>query len=437
MKPATLHTLRRLNPWLDNPSSFSTEVQSHLSGKFLPRILRRAERWPVERKAHLLTGARQVGKSSFLWNRFATANEPPLFVSAEEPSLREWCLSPAEVVDDVRQLVPPNTPFFLDEAQHLGDAGLFVKGLIDGGLANPIYVTGSSAFHLKARTRESLAGRAVRAMLHPFSLEELCAEHHDLSPLLFADKSREIATRQMVVGGYPEAWLAEDSEAVLLDHVEAFLVRDASDLFAVENLTAFRNLLGLLTGQVGSLVNLSEWASLCGVSRNVVSSYLDILEDNHIITRIAPFVGGKRAEVTSRRKVYFCDNGILAAVGGGFHNFTTRVDRGRIMESWVATELLKHVFVLKPDEQLHFWRSKSGAEVDFVLRRGDRLFGFEVKAAHLGRPSLSRSARSFIEAYHPTRFYIINTGLDTRDHLGETEIHWVGPQLFARPNVLL
>ncbi|MCP4606659.1 MAG: ATP-binding protein [Proteobacteria bacterium] len=432
MNTILLEILRSANPWLTSPRAFPKEASHHFPKLFIPRVLPMTSTWPVEHKAHLVVGARQVGKSSFLWNWFATRRKAPLFINAEEPLVQDWLRSPTLVLKDLKGLLRKEMPIFIDEAQHLDEAGLLIKGLVDGGLHAPLFITGSSSFHLRAKTRESLAGRAIGMKMHPFSLEELCWDLDDLPELIEIDDTRKRAKRQFVFGGYPEAWLSNSPREVLGRLVNTFVLRDASDIFKIQNVNAFRKLLHLLAGQTGNLVNFSEWASICGVSRKAISNYVDILEESHIVRAFYPFVGGKRAELTSRPKIYFCDTGILAAAGAGYVPFDERPDRGPLFESWVAAELNKHVLPFAPSESLGYWRTKSGAEVDFVVDSPAGLVGIEVKASEMKRPKLSRSSRSFIEAYAPTRFYVINLNLNIEEQVFDTTVRWIGPELFAK-----
>ena len=424
------------NPWIEQPDTFDPATAHRVPEPFLPRVVRGMDDWPLAGKAHVLVGARQVGKSTLLWRWFRERDTPPLFINAEEPAIRSWCRSPALVLADLRGLVTPDTPVFIDEAQHLGEAGLLIKGLIDGGLPNPLFVTGSSSFHLRALTRESLAGRAARYVLHPFSLAEIGAVETDQPPLLRVRTLRQAALRQAVDGSYPEVWFSADARRVLSQLVEAFVVRDASDLFRIQHLEAFRRLLSLLAGQAGNLVNASEWANVCDVSRGTVVNYLDILQECNVAHIVRPFVGGKRAELTSRPKLYLCDNGIRNVLARQLTPFSERVDRGVLLESWVGAELRKRLDPLHPMDELRFWRTGSGAEVDFVLTRPDGLVGIEVKATEMRRPRLSRSARSFIEAYAPARFVVLNLGHVGQDRIGATEVRWIGPEWLAEPDGL-
>ena len=88
-----------------------------------------------------------------------------------------------------------------------------------------------------------------------------------------------------------------------------------------------------------------------------------------------------------------------------FNDFEMRADKGALFENWLFSELIKNSGY---NDALYFWRSKGGAEVDFVRQHGDILEGFEAKAGHMKQPKLSRSARSFIDAYSPESFFVIN-----------------------------
>ncbi len=436
MDENTLDAILSANPWLGDSRLFPEAARHRIPSPFIDRAVPQVDSWPVRGKAHLIVGARQVGKSSLVWHWFAKKNLAPLYLNADELLIRSWCRSTSMVLKDIGELSNPNMPVFIDEAQHIEEAGLFVKGLVDGGIPNPLFVTGSSWFHLMSRTRESLAGRSVRTLLHPFGLGEVTAGLTGLAPLVRRKKTGEAAYRQMVVGGYPEVWQAENPRQVLAHLLEAFIVRDASDLFRIQHLDAFRRLLLLIAGQVGSLINTSEWSSICGVARGTIADYLDLLGQVQVIHMVHPFVGGKRSEVIRRPKIYFCDNGIWNMVSRKLVPFAERTDRGPCLENWVAGELRKLLPPLLPMGELRFWRSKSGAEVDFVIERPDGLIALEVKSTKMTRPEISRSARSFIQAYAPRRFVVVNLGLDHERRMGATNITWLRPDAFADPGTV-
>ncbi|MGM0574108.1 MAG: ATP-binding protein [Myxococcota bacterium] len=313
---------------------------------------------------------------------------------------------------------------FLEEAQWLEEAGLFIKGLVDHRRGWTLFVTGSSSFHLMSRTRESLAGRATRHHVWPLTLDEATHAHRDALPGVRREVRRAALDRLMVWGGYPGVWTAEEPEEVLHELVTAFVLRDASDRFRIERPDALRLILRLAAAQAGDLVRTSEWASLAGVSSPTVSQYVSLLEETHALATIRPFVGGRRAELTRAPKVYFIDGGLRNAVRGGFAPLDERPDVGQLMEGWVFSEL--HKRFPEPGD-VRYWRTKSGAEVDFVVRtRSDRPVGVEVKARRAaGRFKLSRSARSFIGAYRPSDFLLVHRGEAHEETVADTRVRWV------------
>jgi len=173
---------------------------------------------------------------------------------------------------------------FLEEVQWLEEAGLLIKGLVDHRPGFPIVVTGSASFHLRSRHRESLAGRATRHVLLPLSLAEV-APAVDLAPAMLWLERLDVFERMLRVGGHPEVWLSDVPEVVLGELLSAFVLRDASDLFAVERPDAFRRLLQLCAGQVGNLVKVAGLAEVCGINSRTVARYLGLMEEAHVIRR--------------------------------------------------------------------------------------------------------------------------------------------------------
>jgi hypothetical protein len=235
----------------------------------------------------------------------------------------------------------------------------------------------------------------------------------------------------LVWGGYPRVWLGGQRPRTLANLVEAFVLRDASDRFALERPDALRRLLQLAAGQVGQMVNFTEWAALCGVAASTIRDYVAILEECWVLRLLPAFAGGKRREITSAPRVHFYDPGIRNAVLGALsEDVERRPDRGALHETLVFAELAKSV---DRSWGIHYWRAKGGAEVDFVLVRGDHTVAVEVKAGE--RPNLSRSARSFLDACAPSDFLLVtgveDPGLD-EEQVGPTRVQRIGLVSLAR-----
>lgn len=420
MDRGALLRLEEYNPWLADPVAWPAAAE-----RFLPdRPIARHSGLELELdRIELVIGPRQAGKSTLLWLAASELKSPPLVVNLDDALLRSLCQSGAGFLAEVRSLGFSPSAFILEEVQQLEEAGLFLKSLADLRPGVPILVTGSSSFHLRSRTRESLAGRARRTTLLPFSLSEVSAAARvECPPHRRGLVPAECLQRMLRFGGYPRVWLASDereASRTLLDLVESLIIRDASDLYRIRRPDAFRLMLQLAAGQVGNLVNRAEYASLCGVNATTVAEYMEILEETHVIRLVRPFLGGRRAELTSTPKLFFVDNGLRNHLQGGFAQFQSRGDRGALLENFVFSELAKH---LEPLDDLRYWRTRNGAEVDFVLRRGERIVAIEVKAAEMRRPTISRSSRSFIEAYRPAALLVVNPGREAEGEIGGTRV---------------
>ena len=172
-------------------------------------------------------------------------------------------------------------------------------------------------------------------------------------------------------------------------------------------------------------MNLSELASICSVDVGTVSAFIEILSEGHIVERIQPFAGGRRREITGTPKIFFIDNGIRNQLLNNFsQDLDLRTDKGQILENWVFTEIHK---VLPLLSSLKFWRSKAKAEVDFVIEHANRVYALEVKFASLARPKLSRSAWSFVSAYKPKKFAVLNMSLEQRALVKDVEVDFLTP----------
>ncbi len=416
----------RLNPWIEDKFAWPGYTARYLPENYIARSLRPEL---SKDKVTMIIGPRQAGKSTLAWKTISNSHNPFIFINCEEQILKEACSSPALFLDEMERLVPDAAGYFFEEAQHLEEAGLFLKGLVDLKPGRKILVTGSSSYHLKSKTRESLAGRAIRHVLLPFALSELVPGNK--SETIIRIKAGEIWNALALYGGYPEAWLSKNRQDVLGQLADAFVLRDASDLYQIKKPSAFRRLMEMAASQTGNLTNYSNFAENLGISVNTVIQYLSILEESHIIRLVPPFVGGKRAEITSCPKIFFLDNGIRNYLFGGFDDLANRGDNGQIMENLVFSELCKSLNTLK--DKIYYWRSTSGAEVDFVLKSENRLVGVEVKSGALKKPRVSRSLKSFVQAYSPDRVFVVNSELEMSVDVQGTEVVFItGSQLFLK-----
>ncbi|MBI5528711.1 MAG: ATP-binding protein [Deltaproteobacteria bacterium] len=397
MDAGTRQRLLGLNPWLSDPARFAQEIARRVPERFIPRKIDPTG-FDDPRKAKLIVGPRQSGKSTFVWTLLKDRSPVTvLHLNCEDSLVRNWCGSAAGMLTDLETEFRGIKTIFFEEAQHLQSAGLLVKGLVDARRAFDLLVTGSSTYHLDANVRESLAGRAERRLVLPFSLSEIAGAEKGGVPAVKIARKAATAARMLEIGGYPDVYLGADPVHELAGLLEALVIRDVSDRHRIARPDAFRTLLRLAAGQTGSLVNFAEWASHAGVSASTVANYLNILEESWDVKLLPVFAGGRRLEITSARKIYFFDIGIRNALLGRFDPLEQRgADSGPLVEGFVFTEITKSI---PSSWTVHYWRSKGGAEVDFVLVSGSGIVAVEVKTGPVR--GIPRSLRSFIDAYSP------------------------------------
>ncbi|MGA8148045.1 MAG: ATP-binding protein [Gallionellaceae bacterium] len=300
----------------------------------------------LRKKMVLLTGPRQVGKTTLAKD---------LMASYHRPQYLNW-----DVSDDRRILLgqswSPRADFLvLDEIHKMPDWKGYLKGVFDGrNKGQAILVTGSARMETYRQSGESLAGRYFQARLHPFSVREW-VELTDARP-------EEVLDRLIERGGLPEPFLAEDAVQAERWRQQYFtdLVReDVLEFSRIHEIRAMRLLVELLRDRVGSPLSIASVARDLQVAPNTVARYLDILEALYVIFLVRPYHHNVARAILKEPKVYFFDTGYV------------RGDNGIKWENACATMLLKHVHfeqdTVGKHSSLNYLRTKDGAEVDFVL----------------------------------------------------------------------
>lgn len=343
------------------------------------RYLSGIVRADLDRKMVMLTGPRQVGKTTL-------AKE--LMASYRRPQFLNW-----DVTDDRRILIeqswsPRADLLVLDEIHKMPNWKGFLKGVFDGRTAGQaILVTGSARMETFRQSGESLAGRYFHARLHPFSVREWVE--------LTGAKPDAALDRLIERGGLPEPFLAEDPVQAERWRRQFFtdLVReDVLEFSRIHEIKALRLLVELLRDRVGSPLSIASLARDLQIAPNTVAKYLNILEALYVIFLVHPFHGNMARAILKASKAYFFDTGYV------------RGDDGVKWENACAAMVLKHVHfeqdVLGKHSELYYLRTKEGAEVDFVLcEKGDPTHLVECKHAD-NRPaaSLVKFAGRFPEA---------------------------------------
>jgi len=348
---------------------------------------------------------------------------------------------------------------FIDEVQRLKNPGKFLKGIYDLEENIKIFVSGSSSLEIKSKIKEYLTGRKRETYLLPISYREyvdfekkipISLDQIPLEPStigewresesLYGEYLRGKMAHLSIYGSYPAVLMEKDSRErmeVLAEIYRSYLKKDVVEFLKIGNSEVFSHLLKVLASQVGNLINKSELCSLLGSNSVTLTKYMDILKETYVTGYLPPYVSSKRNEVKSSHKCYFIDNGLRNFAIRHFNALEDRSDRGALIENLVFGELAKNGFLL--DEGLHYWRTKGGAEMDFVISHNGSNLPVEIKSGPAKPGLLSRSFHSYLDNFSPTQAIFLNRNLFHIQQFKKTQVfyipnHWFllyGPALLG------
>ena len=367
------------------------------------------------KKIIILLGARQVGKTTLMQK--SLQNKDAAFINFDievdkQRFLAASKLQPSEVKNFFHQ---PDI-IIIDEVQRLPQAPQIIKGWYDSGLDIKLILLGSSSFDIQNKMVESLTGRNIKIILPPLLFKEVIARqdwnagNFKASFIIenFYPQIKTLLMQSIIFGNYPEAVTTADKPALLINLINDYLFKDILQIGLIKTPDLIRKLLMLLAHQIGSEVSVNELASGLGMSRVTVERYLFLLEQSFVIFRLPAFSTNPRKEITKNHKIYFWDTGIRNALLNDFNFSDMRGDIGALWENWVIAEIAKHNALNGFREDLYFWRTRSGSEVDLVIRKDDTIKAYEIKWSDKKK----RVNRAFFNQYQ-TPVELITNNLKT------------------------
>ena len=324
------------------------------------------------RKAIIIMGARQVGKSTLLRQMFG--NDPDvLWLNGDEPDVR--AIFEQATSTRLRAIIGNRATVIIDEAQRISDIGIKLKLIIDNIPKVQLIATGSSSFELSNRINEPLTGRKFEYQLYPLSFGEM-VEHTDLLSEL------RLLNHRLVYGYYPDVVASEGMEReVLTNLTSSYLYQDILSLDRIQKSEQLVRLLQCLALQIGSQVSYNELAIQVGLDAKTVERYIGLLEKCFIVFRLMSFSRNMRNELRKSRKIYFYDNGIRNAIIGNLAPIETRMptDIGALWENFAIAERVKKNAYDRRYCNSWFWRTKTQTEVDYIEELDGKLHAFEFK----------------------------------------------------------
>ena len=356
---------------------------------YSPRTLERffleaADQFPVM----LVTGARQVGKTTFLQHllqserTYVTLDDPLILsLAKEEPAL-------------FMQRFPP--PALIDEIQYAPELLPYIKMEVDKRrVPNLFWLTGSQHFHLMHGVSESLAGRVGILQLLGLSRRECLGQ--SLTSIPFVPTPEELTRRSRSGGNlslkqlYEFVWRGSfpgialhgetDRDLFYSSYVQTYLQRDIRDLARVGDELAFLRFLRAAAARSGQLLNMAELSRDADVAHNTAKNWLSILQASGIVYLLEPYHTNITKRLVKTPKLYFVDTGLCAWLTEWSSPETLEAGAasGAILETWILTELLKTWWHNGRRAPFYFYRDKDQKEIDLLIIQDGVIYPLEFK----------------------------------------------------------
>ncbi len=334
-----------------------------------------------------LIGPRQCGKTTLA--RQLVDIDSPNYFDLEEPASLSRLDEPMTALQGLKG------PVVIDEVQRRPDLFPVLRVLSDRiPLPSRFLILGSASPELMRQASESLAGRIETVVMSGFSMSEV-----GLSAL----------TRHWLRGGFPLSFLARkesDSLAWRKNFIQTFIERDLPRWGIGAPAVALLRFWTMLAHYHGQTWNAAAPARSLGVSEPTVRRYLDILSGVFMIRQLLPWHANLKKRQIRSPKIYFRDTGLLHHLLGirSEKELLGHPKSGASWEGYVIEETIKSI---EPDE-IYFWATHSGAEIDLVLVKDGRMLGVECK--RMDAPKLTPSMRSALDDLNLEKIAVVYPG---------------------------
>ncbi|MEW4922316.1 ATP-binding protein [Algibacter sp. 2305UL17-15] len=320
-------------------------------------------------KAILVFGARQVGKTSLI--KKTIKSHSVLWFNGDEPDIQ--LLLENITSDRLKAIIGTHKILVIDEAQMIHNIGLLIKRMVDNFPEIQVIASGSSAFELADKTKESMVGRKEELQLFPLTFSEM-VNHTN-----FVEASR-LMPHRLIYGYYPEVVSNPGKEEKILnDLVDAFLYKDILNLEGIKKSATLQRLVQMLGFKIGSEINYSSLGNDLGINRLTVEKYIDILEKNFIIFSLNAFSRNQDNELKKGRKVYFWDIGLRNRIIKNFKPIEFRDDVGALWENFIISERKKKLAYDGNFSDTYFWRNTQQAEIDYLEIKNEAIDAYKIK----------------------------------------------------------
>jgi len=401
--------------------------------KLRQKYLSKIETSIAENPITILIGARQVGKTSLMES--FKIKKTILKLDGQLPDTNNLFADINNVISFLKLKLNEKIEglLIIDEFQMINNISKSLKILVDKYKNLKILCSGSSSLDIIQKVEESLAGR-VR-MIYVYSLsfsENILFKDKNLSDeyqkydkktntAIISSEIKQILEEQLIYGGMPRATLTlnPNSKIQILDDIyKTYLLKDVKTYVRNSDSVGFNKLLKLLALQIGNLVNINELSRTSGLSYNKCEDYIYLLEQMFIIKLVEPYETNMRKAIKKMKKIFFLDLGIRNIIIKNFNAPDLRQDMGALFENFVFLELLKHS---ETYHYINFYRTRDGAEVDFIFDNMMQKTSIEVKYKPLKKAIFYKALNNFNANENITQSYVVNLQLNEQ----QNNIHFI------------
>ncbi len=347
-------------------------------------VTKATEQFPVV----LLTGARQVGKTTLLTR---LSQEDRTYVTLDDPLVLSLAKTDPALF---MQRFPP--PVLIDEVQYAVELLPYIKMAADRAQQPGLFwLTGSQQFHLMKGVSESLAGRVAVVHLLGLSRRELLGQGQKARPLLpipeeiqhTSSMGEKLTLKELYRliwrGAFPAIALndAVDRDLFYSSLLQTYLQRDIRDLARVGDEMAFLRFLRATAARTGQILNLAELARDADVAPNTAKNWLSILQTAEIVYLLEPYHTNLNKRLVKAPKLYLLDTGLAAYLTEWASPETLEAGAmsGPILETWIVAELLKSYWHTGRRAPFYYYRDKDQREIDLLIVQDGIVYPLEFK----------------------------------------------------------
>lgn len=343
-------------------------------------------------QSYFLFGPRGTGKSTLIRLQYSDA----LYIDLLDPEIfRLYAAAPERLREHILASADKST-VVIDEIQKIPALLDLVHALIEEKRSLTFVLTGSSSRKLKRTGADLLAGRALLCSLHTFMAAEL--------------GDRFSFDRALGQGLLPIVWAAPDPQKVLETYAALYIREEVQMEGIVRNVGSFSRFIEAISFSHASVLSVSNVARECSVNRKTVEGYVEILEDLLLAYRIPVFSKRAGRAVVAHPKFYLFDAGVFRAIRARGPLDRTEEIEGAALEGLVGQHLRAWIHYSRSNHKLFYWRTQSGAEVDFIVYGQDVFYAIEVKNSAVLHPGDLRGLKSFKQDYPECKTLLLYRG---------------------------